>query len=84
VYDRPRGDVAQEMGGVLMTAYVMCAGSLGEDPMNIFQKELRRVLKKTPEEFAKRNTEKMSLVRDDSKAWKVQNESAGNDDRGPA
>lgn len=60
VYSRPQGAIAQEIGGVMMTATVLCA-SLGEDTDFFFQNELRRVLAKSTEHFAKRNQDKIDL-----------------------
>ena len=58
VYQRPPGDVYQELGGVMMTATVF-ALSTGVDPDQAFLDELRRVLNKSVENFAKRNREKI-------------------------
>ena len=58
VYSRPRGQFAQEVGGVLMTINILCA-SIGLDPDDAFLTELRRVLEKSPEHFAARNKEKI-------------------------
>jgi len=61
VYDRPVAkDFHQEIGGVALTLQVLC-GALGQDPETFFTAELRRVLAKTPEHFAKRNEEKLQL-----------------------
>lgn len=60
VYDRPDGDEAQEIGGVMMTI-TLYAASLGFDPDHYFQRELRRVLAKPTEHFTKRNQEKIAL-----------------------
>lgn len=70
VYERPTGEIAQEIGGVLMTIYLFVAararpdhlGRIGqESPDEYFVDELARVLAKSPEHFAKRNAEKLSL-----------------------
>jgi NTP pyrophosphatase (non-canonical NTP hydrolase) len=60
VYDRPKGNPNQEIGGVLMTITVLCA-ALGFDPDEGFERELRRVLAKSSTHFAKRNQEKIDL-----------------------
>jgi len=60
VYSRPTGMVHQEVGGVMMTLNVLCA-ALNIDPDEAFVKELRRVLSKSPEHFAKRNADKMRV-----------------------
>lgn len=58
VYDRPPGDIVQELGGVFMTAIVMCVQN-DLDPEEVFARELMRVLRKSPEHFAERNREKI-------------------------
>lgn len=60
VYSRPPGRPEQELGGVLMTTFVLC-GARGQDPEAVFVEELCRVLAKSPEHFAKRNHEKLNL-----------------------
>jgi len=60
VYSRPVGDLRQEIGGVMMTTTVLCA-VLREDTDYYFETELRRVLAKSPEHFAKRNQDKIDL-----------------------
>lgn len=60
VYARPVGKVEQEMGGVLMTAYLMCEAR-GWNPEDIFVTELRRVLAKTTKHFEDRNAEKITI-----------------------
>jgi hypothetical protein len=60
VYSRPVGDPVLEIGGVLMTTYVMAA-MLGFDPEDLFVDELLKVLAKPPEHYAKRNQEKLDL-----------------------
>lgn len=60
VYSRPAGDPEQELGGVMMTATVL-AGAHGHDPDAFFEIELRRVLSKSAEHFAKRNQDKLDL-----------------------
>ena len=60
VYSRPVGEIDQEIGGVLMTATVLCA-LFHTDPEWFFDQELKRVLAKPPEHFTKRNEEKIAL-----------------------
>ncbi len=60
VYSRPKGSTTQEIGGVAMTLVVLCA-SHGVDADTMFNHELRRCLSKTPEDFQKRNLEKIQL-----------------------
>lgn len=60
VYSRPKGDYAQEVGGVMLTTHVLCSG-MHEDADELFLRELSRVLAKDPEAFAKRNQEKIDL-----------------------
>lgn len=60
VYSRPVGEIGQEIGGVMLTVAVLC-DSMDRDPEHMFECELLRVLKKSPEHFAKRNDEKISL-----------------------
>lgn len=60
VYARPVGDADQEIGGSLLTLFVLCE-AMGKDPEELFEREVRRVLKKSPEHFAKRNAEKITL-----------------------
>lgn len=60
VYARPKGQFEQEIGGVMMTATVLAAAT-GFDPDSFFEEELRRVLRKPSEHFAKRNQEKIDL-----------------------
>lgn len=60
VYDRPRGEPLQEIGGVMMTIVVLCAAS-GIDPDEAFFTELRRVLEKPTGHFAQRNKDKIDL-----------------------
>lgn len=60
VYSRPAGQVPQELGGVAMTLAVLCAVR-DSDIDDYFQTELRRVLRKTPQDFAARNQEKIDL-----------------------
>ncbi len=60
MYGRPPGEAIQEIGGVMMTATVYCA-ALGIEPDAIFLTELRRVMAKSPEHFAKRNAAKISM-----------------------
>lgn len=60
VYQRPPGDPAQELGGVMVTTAVL-AGTYGSNPEFFFEEELARVLAKPPEHFAQRNQEKLDL-----------------------
>lgn len=60
VYGRPAGDPILEIGGVLMTTYILAA-RLSFDPEDIFVDELQRVLQKPVEHYAKRNREKLDL-----------------------
>lgn len=60
VYSRPVGDADQEIGGVFMTA-IIAAAIEGLDPEECFLRELRRVLAKPSEHFAKRNQDKLDL-----------------------
>lgn len=63
VYSRPKGNPRQEIGGVMMTITVMCA-AMGDDTDDILLTEMRRVLEKSPDHFAKRNQEKLDLGMD--------------------
>lgn len=60
VYERPIGDPVQELGGSLLTACVL-ARAMGVTPEEAFERELTRVLAKSPEHFATRNRQKMNL-----------------------
>jgi NTP pyrophosphatase (non-canonical NTP hydrolase) len=60
VYDKAPGDPVQELGGVALTAVLM-AGVYGLDLEKFFEQELRRVLSKSPEHFAKRNADKEAM-----------------------
>lgn len=60
VYDRPVGEPQQEIGGILHTVGILCE-SMSVDPDVLHEREVRRVLKKSPEHFAKRNQEKLDL-----------------------
>lgn len=60
VYARPVGKAEQELGGVLLTAAILCE-SLGVDYDEIFERELLRVLTKPPKEMAQRNQDKLDL-----------------------
>ena len=60
VYARPNGNPEQEIGGVMMTVTVLAAAH-GHDPEAFFDIELRRVLAKPSEHFAKRNQDKLDL-----------------------
>lgn len=63
VYSRPKGEPAQELGGILMAAY-MYGWTISEpDPSVVFEKELRRVLSLPVEHFSKRNAEKEELFK---------------------
>lgn len=62
VYSRPVGDPLQELGGVMVCAAVCGKNQLGLSNMEqVFEAEVRRVLAKSPEDFAKRNEEKVAL-----------------------
>ena len=60
VYSKPKGDVNQEVGGVLMTIYLFVAGLCHYGPEHYFVTELRRVLAKPPKHFADRNAAKIA------------------------
>jgi NTP pyrophosphatase (non-canonical NTP hydrolase) len=60
VYGRPPGEPPQELGGSLLTLVVL-ARVLDEDPEELFEREVLRVLGKSPEHFARRNQEKLGL-----------------------
>ena len=60
VYDRPSGEVFQELGGVLLTTSVLCH-RLGKSVEEVFFIELTRCLGKAPEDFARRNQEKIKM-----------------------
>lgn len=65
VYDRPVGEAEQEIGGILHTVGILCE-SMHVDPDELHEREVRRVLTKSPEHFAKRNQEKLDLGLDAS------------------
>ena len=57
VYSRPAGRPYQELGGVLMTAVILCeAMDLNHEV--VLESELSRVLSKSVEHFARRNADK--------------------------
>ena len=58
VFDRPDGNLYQELGGTLLTACVL-THSLRTTPAAMFERELQRCLAKNPEHFAQRNQEKI-------------------------
>lgn len=60
VYDRPAGDPNQEVGGVMVTLNVLCE-SMRVDSEALFEQEVRRILKKSPDHFAKRNQVKIDM-----------------------
>ena len=60
VFSRPRGDPQQELGGVMMTAILLCMACCA-DPDRVFLDELERVRKMPLEHFTKRNQEKEDL-----------------------
>lgn len=60
VYKRARGDLGQELGGVAVTLGVL-ALKAGTSIEAVMEREVQRVLTKTPEHFAKRNAEKIAL-----------------------
>lgn len=57
VFDRPKGSVMQELGGVIVTAYALAEADR-LDLEECFQFELRRVFEKPVEHFAVRNKTK--------------------------
>lgn len=72
VFERPVGDPAQELGGVMLTLAVLERLIAFPSPYPIYgmrttgldyylRKEVRRCLSKPPEHFAKRNQEKLDL-----------------------
>lgn len=61
VFNRPVGEPWQEMGGVMVTATILCLATFSHYPDEALFDELRRVLEKSPEHFAKRNEEKIKL-----------------------
>lgn len=61
VYDRPVGNAEQEVGGVMVTLNILCE-SMGMDSEALYEQEVRRILKKSPEHFAKRNQEKIDIL----------------------
>lgn len=60
VYGRPAGEPEQELGGVAMTATVLAAAH-GRDLEAFLEIELRRVLAKSSDHFARRNQDKIDL-----------------------
>lgn len=60
VYSRPAGEDIQEIGGSMVCLAVLC-DTLGVDIDQAFEKEVRRVLAKSPEHFAERNKQKLDL-----------------------
>lgn len=58
VYERERGNVFLEIGGCMVTLSVICE-MLNYTLESAFEFEVRRVLSKSPEHFAKRNEEKI-------------------------
>jgi NTP pyrophosphatase (non-canonical NTP hydrolase) len=60
VCGRPRGRIEQELGGVALTLDVLCTAA-NTSTEEVFLAELRRVLAKPPEHFAKRNDEKVAM-----------------------
>lgn len=60
VYSREIGEPDKEMSQVLLTAFELCAAK-GQDPIDLFTTELRRVLAKPPKVMAQRNQEKVGL-----------------------
>lgn len=60
VYDRDSGHVHQEIGGCMVTLSVLCH-ILAVDLEAAFETEVRRVLSKSPEHFAKRNQDKINM-----------------------
>lgn len=60
VYKRSRGETAQEIGGTVLTTRMLC-WSIGSDPEELYLREIRRCLGKTPQEFAARNQYKIDV-----------------------
>ena len=60
VYARPHGDPQQELGGVMMTAILLCM-SCAADPDRVFMDECNRVMTKPIAHFKQRNQEKLDL-----------------------
>jgi hypothetical protein len=60
VYSKEPGDPVQELGGVLMTASIMCE-VMGLEPDIVTEVELQRVLGKPPSHYAARNQAKLDL-----------------------
>lgn len=60
VYSRPAGEAEQEIGGVLLTVAILCE-SMGVEADALLERELTRVLAKSPKHFAERNQEKLDL-----------------------
>lgn len=61
VYSRPKGDVYQELGGVVVTAAVFSAAQFVQDSDLVMLAETRRILAKPVEHFTKRNQDKIDL-----------------------
>lgn len=61
VCERPSGIPFQELGGVFVTASVLCLALGYESPSIVFERELQRCLSKDPNHFSVRNKEKMDL-----------------------
>jgi NTP pyrophosphatase (non-canonical NTP hydrolase) len=57
VFQRPKGELAQELGGVAVTTLLL-AEAAGVDADDAECKEIARVLSKSPQEFAARNAAK--------------------------
>lgn len=60
VYARSPGRPEQELGGVLVCAHAFAAARAW-DVDEILQREVHRCLSKSPDEFKKRNEEKLNL-----------------------
>lgn len=60
VYKKPVGELHQEIGGTLLTTVVLCE-ALEQDPEELLEREVRRVLAKSPKHFAERNQSKIDL-----------------------
>lgn len=60
VYSRPVGDPIQEMGGVMVCLSVLVV-LFSTTTQEAFLREILRVLSKRPEDFAKRNQDKLDL-----------------------
>lgn len=62
VYDRPVGEIERELGGSLVTLACLCH-SRGESMEDLLEREIQRVLSKSPDHFRQRNQEKVELLK---------------------